>query len=92
LHSAADCKAEQQRDNIRDLVFRGAFEPIDYTAFVICPGQARQERLVTNLGAGRTIIKKYRFKDVRVPKDGRIRSGVKESEGTRILNDEVEIQ
>ena len=44
------------------------------------------------LGAGRTIIKKYRFAEVRVTKEMKVRSGVKESEGTRILNDEVEVQ
>jgi hypothetical protein len=77
---------------VQQMITNYGEKPIDYTAFVICPGQARQERLVTKLGAGRTIIKKYRFKDVRVPKDGRLRSGVKEAEGTRILNDEVEIQ
>ena len=33
LHSPADCKAKQQRNDIRDLVLRGALEPIDHTAF-----------------------------------------------------------
>jgi hypothetical protein len=38
------------------------------------------------------MIKKYRFKDVPATKEMRVRSGVKESEGTRILNDEVDVQ
>jgi hypothetical protein len=66
--------------------------PIDYSSFAIFPGQARQERLVTNLAAGRTTLKRYRFSDVKVTPGMKIRVGVKELEGSRILNDEVEIQ
>jgi hypothetical protein len=67
--------------------------PIDYSGFAIYPGAARQERLITNLGAGRTTIKRYRFTDVKVaPPETKIRVGVKELNGTRILNEEVEIQ
>jgi hypothetical protein len=64
--------------------------PIDYTAFILCPGVARQERLVNNLGAGQTVIKRYRFpappQPVRV-----LRSGLREFDGTRALNEEVGI-
>ncbi len=66
--------------------------PINYTAFAVYPGQSRQERLVTNLGAGRTTIKKYRLPDVDFSKNAKVRTGVKELDGTRILNDEVEIR
>ncbi len=66
--------------------------PIDYSAFAIVSGQARQERLVTNLGAGRTTIKRYRFPGSAIAPGTKIRVGVKELNGTRILNDEVEIQ
>ena len=66
--------------------------PIDYTSFAIFPGQARQERLVTNLGPGRTTVKTYRFNNVEITPQMRIRTGVKELRGTRILNDEVEIK
>lgn len=66
--------------------------PIDYGSFAIFPGQARQERLVTNLAPGRTTLKRYRFSDVKVTPGMKIRVGVKELEGSRILNDEVEIQ
>jgi hypothetical protein len=77
---------------VQQMITNYGDRPIDYTAFAIFPGQARQERLVTNLGAGRTTVKKYRFADVD-PKAGRVvRSGVKEQVGTRILNEEVPIQ
>ena len=55
-------------------------------------GQARQERLVSNLAAGRTTLKKYKFSDVKVTPGMKIRVGVKELNGSRILNDEVEVQ
>ena len=67
-------------------------KPIDYTAFALYPGQPRQERLVTNLAPGKTTIKKYRFTNVKVGPGAKVRSGLKELVGTRILNDEVEIQ
>jgi len=66
--------------------------PINYTAFAILPGAARQERLVTQLGAGRSTIKLYRFPAAKIPADTKVRSGVKEMVGTRILNDEVPVQ
>ena len=68
--------------------------PIDYSAFAIVPGQARQERLVTNLAPGRTTIKRYRFPSAGagLAPGTKMRVGVKELNGTRILNDEVEIQ
>jgi hypothetical protein len=65
--------------------------PIDYVAFAIFPGHPRQERLVTNLGPGRSTIKLYRFASA-TGAAARLRTGVKELEGTRILNDEVEIR
>jgi hypothetical protein len=65
---------------------------IDYSGFAIYPGAARQERLIINLGPGRTTIKRYRFPNVKVAPGTRLRVGVKELNGSRILNDEVEIQ
>ena len=47
---------------------------------------------MTGLGAGRTIIKKYRFINVKMTPDAKVRVGVKEIEGTRVLNEEVSIQ
>lgn len=66
-------------------------KPINYTAFAIFPGHPRQERLVSGLGAGHTTIKLYRFANVK-PEKANVRTGVKEMEGTRILNEEVEVQ
>jgi hypothetical protein len=85
LRDGADVIVQQVITNYGSL-------PIDYSAFAIVPGQARQERLVTNLAPGRTTIKKYRFVNVKFASSIRVRSGVKELEGTRILNDEVEIR
>ena len=67
-------------------------KPIDYTAFAIFPGQARQERLVTNLGPGQTTVKRYRFINITITPGTKVRAGVKENDGTRILNDELAVQ
>ncbi|HEV2296152.1 MAG TPA: NEW3 domain-containing protein [Tepidisphaeraceae bacterium] len=77
---------------VQQMITNYGEKPIDYTAFAIFPGQARQERLVTNLGAGRTTVKKYRFGNVGNAPGGLVRSGVKEQVGMRILNEEVPIQ
>jgi hypothetical protein len=77
---------------VQQMITNYSDRPIDYTAFAIYPGQARQERLVTNLGPGRTTIKRYRFANVEVTAEGKVRSGLKEMVGTRILNDEAAIQ
>ncbi|MGB7158173.1 MAG: NEW3 domain-containing protein [Tepidisphaeraceae bacterium] len=77
---------------VQQMITNYGDKPIDYTAFAIFPGQARQERLVTNLGPGRTTMKKYRFSDVEKATGRVVRSGVKEQVGTRILNEEVLIQ
>jgi hypothetical protein len=84
LRDGDDVVIQQQITNYGD-------KPINYGAFAIFPGQARQERLVTNLGPGRTAIKRYRFTGV---KAGAVKArvGVKELAGTRILNDEVPVQ
>jgi hypothetical protein len=77
---------------VQQMITNYGEQPIDYTAYAIYPGQARQERLVTKLAPGRTTIKKYRFAGVSVVPDARVRSGVRELLGTRVLNDEVAIQ
>jgi len=77
---------------VQQMISNYSDKPIDYTAFAIYPGTARQERLVTNLGPGRTTIKVYRFHNVTITPTSKVRSGVKELVGTRILNDEVEIK
>jgi hypothetical protein len=85
LRDSADVIVQQIITNYGD-------RPIDYTAYAMYPGQARQERLVTKLAPGRTTIKKYRFTDVKFSPEAKVRSGVKELVGTRVLNDEVAIQ
>ena len=77
---------------VQQMITNYGERPIDYTAYAIYPGQARQERLVTRLAPGRTTIKKYRFSGVTVVPDAKVRSGMKELLGTRVLNDEVAIQ
>ncbi len=77
---------------VQQMVTNYGEKPIDYTAFAIYPGQPRQERLLTNLAAGRTTIKKYRFTNVKLSPQSKVRSGLKELDGTRILNDETAIQ
>lgn len=64
---------------------------IDYNAFAIFPGQARQERLVTDLGPGQSTVKRYRFNNATAAKGSTVRVGIKEIDGSRVLNDEVEI-
>jgi hypothetical protein len=77
---------------IQQMISNYGEKPIDYSAFAIYPGQARQERLVTNLGPGNTVVKRYRFKDVKVLPGTKVRMGVKELTGVRVLNDEVGVQ
>lgn len=77
---------------VQQMVSNYGEKPINYSAFAVFPGQARQERLVTNLAPGRSTMKRYRF--THVPPGGKvnIRVGVKELDGMRILNDEIPIQ
>ncbi len=77
---------------VQQMITNSGERPIDYTSFALYPGQARQERLVTNLAPGRTTIKKYRFTNITFTPDTKIRTGLRELNGTRILNDEVAIQ
>jgi hypothetical protein len=77
---------------VQQMITNYGNQPISYTAFAMFPGQARQERLVTNLGPGHTTVKKYRFANADVTDGARVRSGVRELEGVRVLNDVVEIQ
>jgi hypothetical protein len=77
---------------IQQMVSNYGDRAIDYNAFAIYPGQARQERLVTGLAPGQTTVKRYRFSGAKVTPGTKVRVGVKELEGTRILNEEVEIQ
>ncbi len=77
---------------VQQMVSNYGEQPIRYSAFATFPGRPRIERLVSSLGPGRTVIKKYRFNDVPQNKPAKIRVGLKETEGTRILNDEVDLK
>ena len=77
---------------VQQIITNYSEQPISYTAFAVCPGQPREERLVTDLGPGRTTIKRYRFPKDAVGPSTRIRTGLKELEGSRVLNDLVEVK
>ncbi len=85
LRDGEDIIVQQMISNYGD-------KPIDYSAFAMYPGEARQERLVTDLAPGQTTIRRYRFTKVKFVDGARVLSGIKEIYGTRILNDEVPIQ
>ena len=75
---------------VQQLVTNYGESLINYTAFALFPRQARQERLITNLPPGATTIKKYRFENAW--KEGKVRVGLMELEGNRILNDDVDVR
>jgi len=77
---------------VQQMITNYGEKPINYSAFAVYPGQARQERLVTNLAPGKTAVKLYRFRNVKIVSGAKVRTGIKELVGTRILNDEVPIQ
>lgn len=76
---------------VQQMVTNYSSAPVNYNAFVTLPGQARQERLLTNLGPGKTMIRKYRFAAPEL-QTTRLRSGVREMQGRRMLNEEVTIE
>ena len=65
--------------------------PVDYTAYVSAPGQPRVERLVTGLAPGRTVLKRYRL-PVTTEGELRLRTGLKETDGPRVLNEELTVR
>ncbi len=67
--------------------------PVTYDATAAFPGQPRLERLVADLAPGRTTIKKYRFAHV-TPAAGpcKVRLGLREADGPRVLNAEVGVE
>ncbi|HEV8291712.1 MAG TPA: hypothetical protein VGP94_07295, partial [Tepidisphaeraceae bacterium] len=77
---------------VQQIITNYSEKKIDYTAFAMMQGLARHERLVTNLAPGRSTIKLYRFANAPGGANTKVRVGVKELDGTRILNDEVEIR
>lgn len=77
---------------VQQMITNYGQQPINYTAFAVYPGHARQERLVTGLAPGRTTIKRYRFVAAAPATGVRVRSGLRELEGIRALNEEIELR
>lgn len=77
---------------VQQVITNYSSRPTNYTAFALYPQQARQERLVIDLGPGHSTIKRYRFSSVQVTSQSTVRVGLKEIEGSRILNDEVPVR
>lgn len=75
---------------VQQIITNYGSTPIDYTAFAQVPGRARQERLVSNLGPGKSVVRRYRFAASTVDA-ATCRSGLKELQGVRMLNQEVPI-
>jgi hypothetical protein len=88
------CMAYRDRGDVmvQQMITNYGEHPISYSTFAAYPGRPRIERLVNSLAPGQTVIKKYRFINIPNGKTPRIKVGMKEINGTRILNDEVEIQ
>ena len=77
---------------VQQLITNYGDKPINYNAFVSVAGLPRQERLVSGLAPGKAAIRKYRLPLPRSSNAEKLRSGVREAEGKRMLNDEVEIR
>ncbi len=64
--------------------------PVDYTAYVACPGQPRVERLVIALPPGQTVLKRYRLVVTTPPgQPVRMKAGLRETDGPHVLNEEL---
>jgi hypothetical protein len=85
FRDGADVVVQQMISNYGD-------QPINYSAFAAYPGRPRIERLISTLRAGQTTVKRFRFVNVPPGPSAKIRIGLKEVDGNRILNDEVEIK
>jgi hypothetical protein len=77
---------------VQQMISNYGDQSITYSAFASFPGRPRVERLVSSLLPGQTVIKKYRFSNVPPGKSVKVRVGLKEVEGPRILNDEVVVK
>jgi hypothetical protein len=77
---------------VQQMVTNYGEKPIDYTAYAVYPGLTRQERLIAGLQAGRSTIRLYRFKNVKFIAGAQVHCGIREMEGTRVLNNQVAIQ
>lgn len=80
-----DCVVQQIISNYGE-------KPINYTAFAQFPGHMRINRLVLNLQPGQSVVKRYRVHDPYMPAGTLVRLGLKEFEGSRVLNEAVELK
>jgi len=88
------CMAFRDGDDVvvQQMISNYGDKPINYTNFAAYPRRPRIERLVSTLRPGQTVVKKFRFTQVPPGETAKIRIGLKELDGNRILNDEVEIK
>ena len=77
---------------VQQIITNYGDKPIDYSAFALLPGQARQERLVTGLAAGQHGREALPVHERDGPAGDEGAPGVREQAGTRILNDKVPVQ
>jgi hypothetical protein len=77
---------------VEEMITNYSEKPIDYTAYAAYPGLIRLERLVISLDPGLTSIKLYRFKNVKFIPGATVRCGLRQLEGTRVLNEEASVQ
>lgn len=77
---------------VQQVITNYGSKPINYNAFVSVAGLPRQERIVSGLAPGKAAIRKYRLPLPRSSRAEKLRSGVREAEGKRMLNDEVDIR
>jgi len=66
--------------------------PVSYNAFATFPNRARQERLINDLAPGASTVRRYRFENAASVTDAKVRVGVKELAGSRMLNYVVDVQ
>ncbi len=81
---------------VQQLITNYGTKAANYTAFAVLAGQARQEKLVTSLGASRTVLKRFRFagaaKGASPKTPLKVRTGLREIDGQRMLNDDLVLQ
>jgi hypothetical protein len=77
---------------VQQMISNYGDQPINYVTFAAYPGRPRIERLVSSLRPGQTALKRFRFNNIPPDNTARIRIGLKEVDGERILNDEVEVK
>jgi hypothetical protein len=63
-----------------------------FFAFAVAPGLARQERIISQLRVGETVLKKIRFVNVGTTLSGKtIHVGIRQSNGPAVLNHVLEV-